>query len=148
MHRVALDWEARGDGRITVVVLPWFGVDRSFAAAAFEPAVGDLDLRRVYVDLPGCGRSPTGPATSNGIVDQLVQLVDRQLPPGPLLLAGFSYGGYLAAGLTRRSPDRFDGLFLAGGSKAAATEVSAPGVVLAGIGGVPRAPRRSRRNRF
>ena len=110
---MGLDWESRGEGRITVVVLPWFGVDRSFAAAAFEPAVGDLELRRIYVDLPGCGRSPAGPATSDEIVDQLVQLVGRQLSPAPLLLAGFSYGGYLAAGLTRRSPDRFDGLFLA-----------------------------------
>jgi pimeloyl-ACP methyl ester carboxylesterase len=112
MEGIGLDWEIRGEGQSTVIVLPWFGVDRSFAAASFEPAVAEEGLRRVYVDLPGCGQSPPGPATSDGIVDQLLQLIGQQLSPGPLLLAGFSYGGYLAAGLVRRSPERFDGLFL------------------------------------
>jgi hypothetical protein len=32
-------WESRGEGDKTIIILPWFGVDRSFAAAAFEPAV-------------------------------------------------------------------------------------------------------------
>jgi pimeloyl-ACP methyl ester carboxylesterase len=76
-------WESRGEGDKTIIILPWFGVERSFAAAAFEPAVEKAQLRRIYVDLPGCGHSPPGPTTSDGIVDEILLLVRRVPRSGP-----------------------------------------------------------------
>jgi pimeloyl-ACP methyl ester carboxylesterase len=111
--KARLAWESRGEGDKTIIVLPWFGVDRSFAAAAFEPAVDKARLRRVYVDLPGCGDSPPGPPSSDGIIDEILRLIGEQFSAERVLLAGFSYGGYLATGLARRRPEAFDGLFLA-----------------------------------
>src|SRR5436190_20097066 len=82
-------------------------------AAALEPAVADLaGWQRIYVDLPGCGQSPPGPANSDGVVEVLADFLDREVGPARPLLAGCSYGGYLAAALARRHPQRIAGLLL------------------------------------
>lgn len=96
-----------------VVCLPGFGADRSVAATAFEPVFSArTGWRRIYVDLPGCGDSPAGPATSAGIVDELSAFVDRRCGAEPVLLVGWSYGAYLAAPLARRRPADVRGLLL------------------------------------
>lgn len=96
-----------------VVCLPGFGADRSVAATAFEPVFSArTGWRRIYVDLPGCGDSPAGPATSAGIVDELSAFVDRRCGAEPVLLVGWSYGAYLAAALARRRPADVRGLLL------------------------------------
>jgi len=109
---MALVAESRGVG-CPVVCLPWFGTERSVMAAAMEPVFDDCaGWRRIYVDLPGCGQSPAGPADSDGVVDAVAEFVDREVGTGPILLAGCSYGGYLAAALARRRPERIAGLLL------------------------------------
>jgi pimeloyl-ACP methyl ester carboxylesterase len=96
-----------------VVCLPSAGVDRSAALAAFEPAFARVDpLRRIYVDLPGWGRSRGDSPTSDATVHQLVAFLEKQFSGEPVLLAGWSYGGYLACALARRRPDLVQGLLL------------------------------------
>jgi pimeloyl-ACP methyl ester carboxylesterase len=96
-----------------VVCLPPFSLDRSVMAAALEPVLGRRPgLRRIYVDLPGHGESPAGPATSEHVVAQVSALVRAHLGGGPALLAGWSYGGYIAAALARRQPAAVAGLLL------------------------------------
>lgn len=82
-------------------------------AAALEPAVaGCPDWQRIYVDLPGCGESPPGPEDSDGVVDVVAKFISKEIRSPRLLLAGCSYGGYLAAALARRMPNRVAGLLL------------------------------------
>ncbi len=96
-----------------MVCLPWFGLDRSVTAMALEPAMaGCPDWRRVYVDLPGCGGSPPGPEDSDGVVDVVAELIEQEIRSPRVLLAGCSYGGYIAAALARRMPERIAGLLL------------------------------------
>lgn len=102
-----------GDGGVPVVCLPAFSTDRAVTAAAFDPALAAAgDLRRCYVDLPGHGESPAGPATSDGVVDALFGFLDRELPGQRFLLAGWSYGGYIAAALALRRPAAVAGMLL------------------------------------
>lgn len=109
---MSLVGETRGEG-VPIVLLPWFGLDRSVMAAAFEPAIeGSAGWQRVYVDLPGCGRSPAGAESSDGVVDAVCDYIDANLGGGPFLLIGCSYGGYLAAAIARRRPDQVAGLLL------------------------------------
>lgn len=104
--------ESHGAG-FPVVCLPWFSLDASTMAAALEPALaGHPGLRRIYVDLPGCGRSPGGPANSDGVVAAVAEFIDQEVGSGRFLLAGCSYGGYVSAALARRRPDRVAGLLL------------------------------------
>jgi pimeloyl-ACP methyl ester carboxylesterase len=104
--------ETRGVG-YPIVCLPWFSLDRSVMAAALEPAIADpTGWQRIYVDLPGCGQSPSGPEDSDGVVEVLVDFLDREIGSARPLLAGCSYGGYLAAALARRHPQHIAGLLL------------------------------------
>ena len=90
-----------------------FGMDRSVMAAAMEPVLGlRPGLRRIYVDLPGHGESPAGPPDSAGVADAVSAFISGPLGGGPVLLAGWSYGGYIAAALARRRPASVSGLLL------------------------------------
>ena len=102
-----------GDGGVPVVCLPSFSTDRQVTQAAFDqPLAAAGGLRRCYVDLPGHGESPAGPPTSDGIADLLSGLIDEELPGQRFLLAGWSYGGYLAMALARRRPADVAGMLL------------------------------------
>ena len=96
-----------------VVCLHGFGLDRSVMAAAMEPVLGlRPGLRRIYPDLPGHGESPAGPPDPAGVADAVSAFIDGPLGGGPVLLAGWSYGGYIAATLARRRPASVTGLLL------------------------------------
>jgi pimeloyl-ACP methyl ester carboxylesterase len=103
----------RGSGT-RLVLLPWFSLGKEVMAAAFEPAVADIaGLRRTYVDLPGVGGSaPVSPAapSTDAVVDTIVDLLTTA--GGPVVLAGCSYGGYVAAAVARRRPDLVSALAL------------------------------------
>ena len=82
-------------------------------AAALEPVLGRRPgLRRIYVDLPGHGESPAGPATSEHVLATVSAFMQTHLGGAPALLAGWSYGGYIAGALSRRQPAAVAGLLL------------------------------------
>ncbi|MFK3982067.1 alpha/beta fold hydrolase [Micromonospora sp. NPDC050397] len=104
--------EAHGSG-LPMLCLPGFSLARSAMVAAMEPAVAaNSALRRIYLDLPGTGQAPGGPPDSDGVVDWIGEFVDREIGPERFLVAGWSYGGYLAAALARRRPEQVAGLLL------------------------------------
>jgi hypothetical protein len=131
-------WESRGEGDKTIIILPWFGVDRSFAAAAFEPAVEKAQRRRIYVDLPGCGHLPPGPTTSDGIVDEILLLVRRVPRSGPRPATARSI---------RRTDPRLHGLpNPSRGPKAASDGDRLSTLAAERLSRVPRSPRGRPRN--
>ncbi|WP_166645765.1 alpha/beta fold hydrolase [Curtobacterium flaccumfaciens] len=75
---------------------------------------GDRALRRVYVDLPGHGdsRPSSGFRSSEDVLDAVDLLLDAEVPEGPFLLLGHSYGGHFARAVAARHPDRVAGLAL------------------------------------
>jgi len=102
----------RGAGR-PIVLLPWFGLDGGVTELAFEPAFAEpTGWRRIYIDLPGTGRSAAVAPNSDAVLDAVRGTVDSVVGTAPYLLAGCSYGGYLAAGLARRDPEHVEGLLL------------------------------------
>lgn len=88
-----------------VLLLHGFGADRRLMEGCME---GAFALRpgheRIYVDLPGMGESPAleGVPTADRMLDALEAFVDEQLAGKDFLLAGQSYGAYLARGLVKR----------------------------------------------
>ncbi len=107
---VTLSSSVVGSGR-RVVLLPWFSLDGSVMSAAFEPALGPIHgLQRSYLDLPGCGGSAPVAPTSDAIVETVIEHLEGL--DGPTVLVGCSYGGYIAAAVTRRRPDLVSGLAL------------------------------------
>jgi pimeloyl-ACP methyl ester carboxylesterase len=106
-----LGTDIRGDGP-AIVCLPWFSLDAAVTAEALEPVLAMSGLRRIYLEPPGHGRSPVGPTNADEVLSVLAAYADRVAGPQRFLLAGFSYGGYLAAALARRWPQRVRGLLL------------------------------------
>jgi pimeloyl-ACP methyl ester carboxylesterase len=103
--------QSYGEGP-TVVLLPWFSLSHAAMAAACEPALARSGWRRLYLDLPGTGRSAPVEPRSDAVADAVAQTIDALAGPAPVALAGCSYGGYLAAALASRDPDRIRGLLL------------------------------------
>ncbi|TNH24052.1 alpha/beta hydrolase [Micromonospora orduensis] len=103
--------ETRGTGP-AIVCLPMISTTRAATAAAFGPALAGAGLRETYLDLPGYGDSPAHcRPTSQAVLDTVIAWLDRHLD-APVLLAGASYGAYLAAGIARQRPDLVRGLLL------------------------------------
>lgn len=111
---VCLDFESFGEGA-AFVALHGMPMDRHGPIYEFEPLFTDrVGWRRIYVDLPGHGRSPRGPWPRNDarVVEILVEFLDSLVGQARLVLAGGSYGAFIARGLAHRLRDRIDGLCL------------------------------------
>src|SRR6266496_2310740 len=88
---VALASRVDGSGR-PIVLLPWFGLDGAVMAAAFEPVfAATTGRRRIYLDLPGTGRSSPVAPNSDAVLEAVLDAVGVAVPGGqPFLLAGCS----------------------------------------------------------
>ncbi len=98
---VGLYCHSVGEGK-PVVLLHGLGCDHRLMTGCMEPVFAQRPgYRRIYVDLPGMGRSdaPVEWASSDGILELLRVLVAELTGGERFLLAGESYGGYLARGL-------------------------------------------------
>ncbi|MFE7508493.1 alpha/beta fold hydrolase [Promicromonospora sp. NPDC057488] len=101
-----------GGGVRTAVLVHGFPVDHRIMTGAFEPVfAGREGWRRVYVDLPGMGRT-TAPAvaSTDDVFRVLRGAVEALVPEGPYVVVGQSFGGYMARGLAAADPDRVAGL--------------------------------------
>lgn len=110
-----LNYNIVGSGTPIVFVHGW-GVDLHLWMNKVEALPGPWKrrYRRVYFDLPGMGRSVASAAVrcSDQVLDRIEEFVDFALPGASYLLAGESYGGYVARGLLGRHRARLRGLFL------------------------------------
>jgi pimeloyl-ACP methyl ester carboxylesterase len=98
---------------IPIVVLPCFSLDHVAMASVFEPVLSQRpDSWRLYLDLPGTGRSPSGEPRSDAVLSEVQKAIESKLGDRPFLVAGWSYGGYLAIGLARRTPRVVRGLLV------------------------------------
>jgi pimeloyl-ACP methyl ester carboxylesterase len=96
----------------TVVLVHGFPVDHRLMTAAFEPVFADRPgWRRLYVDLPGMGRTTAPDVASTDDVFRILRgVVEALVPEGVYAVVGQSYGGYLARGLVAADPERVAGL--------------------------------------
>jgi len=107
-----LDYEIIGEGR-SLVFLHGLALDRALLRDALEPVFDDHGgWRRIYLDLPGHGRSTTAAVapSADGLIGAL-RLFVAEIAGERVCIAGHSYGAYLAQGLAA-SEVSLDGLFL------------------------------------
>jgi pimeloyl-ACP methyl ester carboxylesterase len=103
-----------GEGPLTTVVLHGGpGMRHNYLRPEWDrlQAAGRL----VYYDQRGCGRSPReGPYTWEQHVRDLDDLLNSLKPEGPVVLAGSSWGSFLALLYAYSHPGRVAGLILSG----------------------------------
>ena len=109
---VPIYYEIHGSGTPVVMIHGW-SVDHRLMKGCMEPIFAALETpwQRVYFDLPGMGKTK-GPDWITG-TDQMLaavlEFIDGILPaPQHFLVAGESYGGYLARGVLKAREPRVD----------------------------------------
>ena len=103
---------SRGEGT-PVLLLHGFGGDHR-NLLPLDPVFDGGAWRRVYVDLPGMGRSVAGPEIdgTDAVVEAVAEFVDAAFGDLPFAIVGYSFGGMIARGLAARYGDRVLGLAL------------------------------------
>ena len=108
-------YEIHGSGTPILMLHGW-SPDHRLMKGCMEPIFQSLDTpwQRVYFDLPGMGKTKgqswiTG---SDQMLDLVLTFIDGILPDQPFVIAGESYGGYLARGIIRKRAADVDGLLL------------------------------------
>lgn len=109
---MTLPCDESGTHGTPTVCLPWFGTSRVTTREALGSALAGAPVRRIYPDLPGHGDALALPeASSEAVLAAVIAFIEEQVQE-PVLLAGCSYGGYLASAVARRRPDLVLGLLL------------------------------------
>src|SRR5260221_9987016 len=111
---IAIFYETYGNGR-PVVMLPGRTSDHRVMLRFMDPlCVQRAGWLRLYPDLPGTGRTPSVDrlATHDQMLDAVLAFIDTVIPGQRFVLAGLSYGGYLARGVLYHRAASIDGLLL------------------------------------
>lgn len=109
-----LNFSSKGTGR-PLVVLHGLPLDHTAMEPSFEPVFEHrAGWRRIYVDLPGHGKSPAPDwiRSNDDMARAVEEFIEALLPGQRFALAGQSYGGYLARAVTHRLASRMLGLML------------------------------------
>jgi len=111
---VTIYYEVHGRG-IPIVMIHGGGPDYLLMKGCMEPIFkfGEA-YKRIYFDLPGMGRSTTAEwiTSSDDMLEVVLQFISTVLPDQKFLLAGESYGGYLARGVISQLKSRVQGLLM------------------------------------
>ncbi|AOZ92543.1 alpha/beta fold hydrolase [Paenibacillus crassostreae] len=108
-------YEVYGEGTPLVMIHGW-GPDHRLMKGCMEPILQTMDTawKRIYFDLPGMGQTKgeewiTG---SDQMLEVVLGFIDAIIPNQHFVVAGESYGGYLARGIIHKQPSIVDGLLL------------------------------------
>ncbi len=107
-------YEIHGKG-YPLISLHGFYPDHRLMTGCMEPIFKHRDgWQRIYFDLPGMGKTPGKEwiTSSDQMLDIVLDFIDCVIPGQRFVLAGESYGGYLARGIIHRRPELVDGLLL------------------------------------
>lgn len=111
---LTIHYESVGQGQ-PVLMIHGYHVDHRLMSGCFEPIFQETPgYKRIYIDLPGMGKTKSAPwiINSDVMLNILAAFIDEVIPGKRFLLAGESYGGYLARGIIKHMPDRVSGLML------------------------------------
>jgi len=112
---VTIYYEIYGSGMPVFMIHGW-SPDHRLMKGCMEPIFQSMDKpwKRIYFDLPGMGRTKGKPwiTGSDQMLDVIFEFIDGIIPNQHFVVAGESYGGYLARGLINRRSAMIDGLLL------------------------------------
>lgn len=107
-------YEIRGEG-VPVLMIHGFGIDRRVMLGCMEPIFQRRPgWKRIYFDLPGMGQTPAPTSMNNAdeMLEAIIGFSNEIIADRSFLVAGESYGGYLARGMVRFIPERLKGVLL------------------------------------
>ena len=112
---VTIYYEVHGSGRPVLMIHGW-SPDHRLMKGCMEPVFQSMDTpwQRIYFDLPGMGKTRGQPwiTGSDQMLSVVLEFIDGIIPGQHFVVAGESYGGYLARGVIKERTDLVDGLLL------------------------------------
>lgn len=114
LEGIIVYYESFGEGRPIIMLHGWSQNHLSMLndmEPLFEHRQG---WKRIYLDLPGHGRTPGKDWIQNQdkILDVVLDFIDSVIPGQRFVVAGASAGAYLARGIAYRKSELLDGLLL------------------------------------
>ena len=107
-----IDYEIIGGGAPILFLHGW-GMDKRIMTGCFEPIFDNLNnFRRIYIDLPGMGMSTAGDVTCSDDMLEILHSFTEEIVGEKFIIAGESYGGYLARGFVKQYPEMVNGIIL------------------------------------
>jgi pimeloyl-ACP methyl ester carboxylesterase len=110
---IPIYYETYGSGTPIVMIHGW-SVDHHLMSGCLEPVFAGQDdtWQRIYLDLPGMGKTPARSWIngSDAMLEVVLGFIDGLLPGRHFLIAGESYGGYLARGVIKARRSLVDGM--------------------------------------
>ena len=108
-------YETHGSGTPILMIHGW-SPDHRLMKGCMEPIFQTLDTswQRIYFDLPGMGQTKGEPwiTGSDQMLEVVLGFIDTLIPDQRFLVAGESYGGYLARGVVNKRQSDVEGVFL------------------------------------
>lgn len=114
LENINVHYEMFGEGRPIIMLHGW-PLDHRHMVRCMEPLFKYRDgWKRIYPDLPGMGKTPGMDwiTTQDQVLDIVLDFIDEVAPRQRFVVAGMSYGGYLARGVVCRRSGLMDGLLL------------------------------------
>ncbi|MET3291500.1 UNVERIFIED_CONTAM: pimeloyl-ACP methyl ester carboxylesterase [Brevibacillus sp. OAP136] len=114
LDSITVQYEVRGTGT-PILMLHGFSCDRHLMMGGMEPVFAERSgWKRIYIDLPGMGATKTAEwiQSTNDMLTVVEQFVDAVLPDTRFVVAGQSYGGYLAQALLAKRPEQIAGMLM------------------------------------
>ncbi|MGD9147108.1 MAG: alpha/beta hydrolase [Anaerolineae bacterium] len=114
LENITVHYETFGQGRPIIMLHGW-PIDHRHILSFLEPLFERREgWKRIYPDLPGMGNTPGKDwlTHQDQMLDITLEFIDQVAPGQRFVLAGTSYGGYLARGLVHRRAEMIDGLLL------------------------------------
>ncbi len=112
---VTIYYEIHGSGMPVLMIHGW-SPDHRLMKGCMEPIFQSMDTpwQRIYFDLPGMGRTRGQPwiTGTDQMLSLILEFIDRIIPNQHFVVAGESYGGYLARGVIKERAALVDGLLL------------------------------------
>jgi len=111
---ITVHYELFGEGRPIIMLHGW-SCDHRYMVSDMEPLFRQRDgWKRIYLDLPGHGRTPGKDWITNQdkILDVVLDFIDNVIPGQRFVLVGSSAGAYLARGVVHHRSASIDGLLL------------------------------------
>lgn len=111
---IPIYYESAGSG-FPVIMLHGYSPDHRLMQGCMEPLfAGRPGWQRIYVDLPGMGRTPGNAqiTSTDEMLEVVIEFLDVVLAGQSFLLVGESYGGYLSRGVLQRKFEQVAGIAL------------------------------------
>lgn len=108
LEDIQFHYKVHGEG-LPIIMVHGFSMDYRLMEGCMESVFEENSgYQRIYLDLPGMGQTKgeewlTG---TDDMLDAVLRFIDHVIPGQPFLIAGESYGGYLARGVLKKRTER------------------------------------------